>query len=206
VEVIWKTVELAITQQVTIGAHVSFLDRENFGRKEWQLEPEAIYDLVTQQLLLLNDIAIALGAKMEYVKPHGALYNMSAQDAALAKTIAQAVKDFDSQLQLIGLSGSTSISAAQALGITTQSEVFADRSYQDDGSLTPRSQPNALLTDSKLVCDQVAAMITKGEVTTVNGKIIPIKADTICLHGDGEQAVVFAKAIHQLLHEQLKTD
>lgn len=192
----WQTVESAIKHKVTIGAHFSFFDRNNFGRREMQLDKKEIYDLVAQQLIILNEITSALDTKIDHVKPHGALYNMSARDAALANTIAKAVKDFDSSLLLFGLSGSHSISEAKAIGVKTASEVFADRTYLDDGSLTPRSQSNALINDAQKAVQQTLQMIKEGTVTTVSGKIIPIVAETICIHGDGKQAVEFAKAIN----------
>ena len=193
----WQTIELAIKHNVIIGAHLSFLDRKNFGRTEMSLDKAEVYDLVIQQLIILNDIATELDTELHHVKPHGALYNMSARDAALANTIATAVKDFNSHLILFGLSGSHSISEAKAIGLQTASEVFADRTYQDDGLLTPRSQPNALIVETNKVVQQVLQMIKEGKVTTVSGKEIPIMAETICIHGDGKQAVEFAKAIHK---------
>ncbi len=192
----WKTVELAIKYQVAIGAHPSFHDRTNFGRVEMKMENAEVYDLVTQQLFILNEIVTGQDSKLQHVKPHGALYNMSARDAALANTIARAVKDFDRSLVLYGLSGSHSIREAKASGLQTASEVFADRSYQDDGSLTPRSHPHALIEDSNKVVQQVLQMIKEGTVTTLSGRIIPIVAETVCIHGDGEHAVEFAKSIY----------
>lgn len=195
----WQTVETAIKHKVLIGAHPSFFDRKNFGRTEMNVEKEEMYDLVSQQLIILDEIASGLGAKLNHVKPHGALYNMSARDAVLANTIAKAVKDFDSNLILFGLSGSHSMSEAKAIGLQTASEVFADRTYQDDGSLTPRSQPNALIEDTNKAVQQVLQMTKEGTVTTVSGKIISIVAETICIHGDGKHAVEFAKAIHNAI-------
>ena len=160
------------------------------------LAKEEVYDLVTQQLFILNEIVSGLDTKLHHVKPHGALYNMSARDAALANTIARAVKDFDPGLIVFGLSGSHSIREAKAMGLQTASEVFADRTYQDDGSLTPRSQPNALIEHADKAVQQVLQMIKEGTVITVSGKIIPIVAETICIHGDGKHAVEFAKAVH----------
>ncbi len=197
----WKTVESAIKHKVAVGAHSSFPDRINFGRSEMQLNGEEIYDLVSQQLFILHEITSSLDTKIHHVKPHGALYNMSARDAAMANIIAKAVKDFDSHLVLFGLSGSHSISEAKAIGLQTASEVFADRTYQDDGSLTPRSQPHALLEETGKVIAQVMQMIKKGTVITITGKTIPIIAETICIHGDGKQAVEFAKAIHKAINE-----
>jgi 5-oxoprolinase (ATP-hydrolysing) subunit A len=192
----WQTAELAIKHKVAIGAHVSFLDKENFGRNEMQLSSDEIYELVSQQLIILSEITTELGATINHVKPHGALYNMSAKDAKLARVIAKAVKDFDSNLILVGLSGSHSINEAKKIGLKTASEVFADRTYQDDGTLTPRSQPNALIEEVDTVVKQVLQMLKEGMVITTSGKTIPIRAETICIHGDGKQAVEFAKAIH----------
>lgn len=194
-----QTVELCLKYKVAIGAHPSFFDRENFGRTEVKLEQEEIYDLISQQLFILNETVAGFDTKLLHVKPHGALYNMSAKDSLLAKTIARAVKDFDASLIVVGLSGSYSVSEAKALGLKTANEVFADRSYQDDGSLTPRSQSNAIIDDTEKVVQQVVQMINEGTVTTKSGKKIPIVAETICIHGDGKQAVDFAKAIHNAI-------
>jgi 5-oxoprolinase (ATP-hydrolysing) subunit A len=194
-----QTIEGCIQHNVAIGAHPSFHDRENFGRKEMDLPVQDLYELLTQQLIVINEIADSLGAKLNHVQPHGALYTMSAKDALLANVIARAVKDFDSHLILYGLSGSYSISEAKKIGLQTASEFFADRSYQDDGSLTSRSQPGALINDTNKAVQQVLQMINEGMVTTVSGKKIPIVAETICIHGDGEHAVEFAKAIHDAM-------
>lgn len=194
-----QTIELCVKHHVAIGAHPSFMDKENFGRTEMNLSVADLYELVTQQLLIFHEVMESFDARMDHVKPHGALYNMSANDALMANVIAKAVKDFDSHLILVGLSGSHSIEQAKAVGLHTASEVFADRTYQDDGSLTPRSQPNALVEDAGKVVSQVVEMIEKGTVTTVSGKKIPVIAETICLHGDGPHAVTFAKAINKVL-------
>lgn len=196
------TIDLAKQYNVNIGVHPSFFDRENFGRTEMKTTPEEVYRLVTEQLFLFKKFADAADAVVHHIKPHGALYNMAARDAALAKAIAQAVKDFDENLVLFGLSGSVSISEAKALGLKTWSEVFADRTYQDNGSLTPRSQPNALLEDEEQSIQQVLQMVKAKTVTTLSGKTIPIEADTICIHGDGKNAVAFAKKIYHTLQKQ----
>ncbi len=197
-----QTVELCVKYNVMIGAHPSFFDRKNFGRTEMKLGQEEIYDLISQQLFILNETAAGFDTKLLHVKPHGALYNMSAKDSLLANTIARAVKDFDASLIVIGLSGSHSISEAKALGLKTVNEVFADRTYQDDGSLTARSQPNALMEDTDKVVQQVIQMIKEGTVTTVSGKKIPIIAETVCIHGDGKMVVDFAKAIYDTMKIQ----
>lgn len=193
---IQQTIELAVGHGVTIGAHPSFYDRNNFGRTSMQLPVQELYELIIQQLLIFKEVADGIGERINHVKPHGALYNLSAGDALTANIIAKAVKDFDAGLILYGLSGSHSISEAKAIGLRTASEVFADRSYQDDGSLTPRSQPGAMIEDSGKAVQQVLQMVNEGTVTTVSGKTIPIIAETICIHGDGKKAVEFAKAIH----------
>jgi UPF0271 protein len=195
-----ETILLAKESRVAIGAHPSFLDRENFGRTEIKnLKPKEVYELVTEQVKILEKIVLACNAQLHHIKPHGALYNMAAKDTALAMAIAHAVYDFDKRLVLFGLSGSYSISEAQSLGLKTASEVFADRTYQDDGSLTPRSQPNALIEDGERCIKQVLQMVKNKKLTSVSGKEISIVADTICLHGDGKNAVSFAKVIYERL-------
>ncbi len=199
VQTMYDTIELAVNHKVSVGAHISYLDKINFGRIEMDLSENELYDLVQQQLIILNEIIDLFDIKLTHVKPHGALYNQSAKNSGLAKTIAGAVKDFDQQLILFGLSGSYSIREAEALGLITASEVFADRTYQDDGSLTQRSQPNAIIEDVSEVVKQVLQMINDSTVTSVSGKIIPVVAETICIHGDGKHAIQFAKAIHDAI-------
>src|SRR5260221_8610343 len=202
---IWETMELAKKYKVSVGAHPSFLDKENFGRKEINLSPGDIYELVAQQLILFDEIASDADTSMQHVKPHGALYNMSAKNISIAKAIANAVRDHNTHLVLFGLSGSYSISEAKIIGLKTTSEVFADRTYQDDVSLTSRSQPTALIEDAGKAMQQVLQMVKKGTVTTISGKIIPIVAETICIHGDGKHAAVFAKQIHEaIIEEEIK--
>ena len=177
-----ETVALCIRHKVKMGAHPSYLDRENFGRKEIELSPEEIYLLVKKQVEILKKIAENAGAKLNHVKPHGALYNTSAKNAAIATAIAKAVKDIDPSLILFGLKNSHSVAAGKALGLKTAAEAFADRRYESDGSLTPRSQPGACFETVEQVLTQVQKM----------------KADTWCIHGDGPHALAFAKALHKL--------
>lgn len=198
----WQTIELAKKYNVSIGAHPSFLDKENFGRREIILTTGEIYELITQQLFLFHEIAISADASIHHVKPHGTLYNMSAGDSSIANAIARAVKDFDQKLVLFGLSGSHSISEAKAIGLKTASEVFADRTYSDDGTLTPRSQPNALIENAGRAVQQVLQTIKQGTVTTLSGKTISIVAETICIHGDGKHAVEFTRQIHDALKKE----
>lgn len=195
VDTMQETIQLCKLYNVAIGAHPSFLDRENFGRVEKQLPVHELYELVTQQLLLFNEVLQVTDAKMNHVKPHGALYNLSAGDQLTAKVIAQAVKDFDGDLVLVGLSGSHSVSEAAKIGLKTANETFADRTYGDDGKLTSRADANATINNTIEMMKQVIQMVNDGVVTTTSGKKIPVIADTICLHSDGKHAVEFAKAI-----------
>jgi 5-oxoprolinase (ATP-hydrolysing) subunit A len=199
---IWKTIELAVKNNVAVGAHVSFLDKDNFGRTEIKLPAEQIYELVEQQLIIIKEIADSFNVKIHHVKPHGALYNMSARDEVVAKVIAESIKDFDANLILFGLSGSYSINKAEKTGLKTASEVFADRTYQDDGTLTSRSMPDALIEDADKAVKQTLQMIKKGTVTSVSGKEIPIKVETVCIHGDGEHAVEFAQRIFSTFQKE----
>lgn len=194
-----RTVELAMKHHVAIGAHPSFMDRENFGRTDIRLPLSEVYDLVTKQIHLLGDISKKFGTKLHHVKPHGALYNMAARAKPMAAVIALAVKDFDDRLKLYGLSNSHLIIEAKKIGLKAVNEVFADRAYQDNGRLVSRSKPGALINDTTEVVQRVLQMINEGTVTTLSGKIIPVAAETICIHGDGEHAVDFAKAIHDAI-------
>ncbi len=194
-----STVKLCKDFGVRIGAHPSFPDRANFGRTMMEMSPEEIYKMVREQIQVLHKHASALGEKIHHVKPHGALYNASAKDPAIAKAIAQAVFDEDPNALLFGLSGSYSLAAAEALGLKTAHEVFGDRAYQADGSLVPRNQAHACLDQTEEVIHQVKRMVQKGEVQAVSGEIIPLRIDTICLHGDGPHALAFAQVIRELL-------
>ena len=194
-----KTILLAEKYNVNIGAHPSYLDRENFGRTEIKISPQEVYELVSQQIKFLQTIADDCNATLHHIKPHGALYNMAAKDKSLASAIANAVTNHDTNLTLFGLSNSFLISEAKATGLKTTSEVFADRTYQDDGSLTPRSQPDALIKNNEAAIQQVLMMVKQGKVKTVSGKEIAIAVETICIHGDGEHAVEFAKVLHDVI-------
>ncbi len=194
-----ETVELCKKYNVAIGAHPSFPDRENFGRTDMLLPPSEVYETVVKQINALEKIAAASGVSLRHVKPHGALYNMAARDKSLAPFIALAVFDTNNKYILYGLSGSYLIKEGKNLGLKTASEVFADRTYKDDGSLTSRSKDDALILDTGTAVAQVLQMIKEGKVISTTGKKIPIIAETICIHGDGEHAIEFAKAIHEAL-------
>lgn len=196
-----RVVELCLQYNVNIGAHPSFLDRENFGRTEIDMSLSQIHNIVAEQLEILNELVKKSGGKLHHVKPHGALYNMAAKNTGMAHAIAKAVKEFDALLVLYGLSGSQLIAMAKEEGLQTANEVFADRTYQPDGSLTSRALPNALLINTDNVVKQVVKFVKENKVMTVTGKEINVKADTVCIHGDGVHAVEFAKSIYQKLHE-----
>jgi UPF0271 protein len=197
-----ETVALCIRHKVKIGAHPSYLDRENFGRKEIELSPEEIYLLVRKQVETLKKITEQAGAKLHHVKPHGALYNMAAKDPELAKAIGTAIRNVDGSLILYGLSESVMLSEGKKLGLRIAHEVFADRTYQEDGTLTPRANPTALIKNEVDAKSQVLTFIQKQKVRTVSGNYIDIKADTICLHGDGIHAVAFAQLIYTSLRQE----
>ena len=203
-ETMRETLLLAKKHGVKVGAHPSFDDKENFGRTEMKISFADLYELVLQQVEELDLMCSFLGLKMHHVKPHGALYNMAAKNKRMATVIAMVVKTVRPDLILYGLSGSYIISEAQALGLKTASEVFADRTYQDDGSLTPRTESNALIESEEQSIQQVLKMVEHGTVTSVSGKEIKLHADTICIHGDGEHAVAFAKNIYETL--KMNTD
>lgn len=196
-----RTVELAIQKGVAIGAHPGFPDLENFGRRAMSLLPQEVHDIVFDQVSALKEMCESLDTRLDHVKPHGALYNQAAADNEMAHAIAEAVKESDPNLILFGLSGSELISEAEKLNLRTASEVFADRTYRSDGTLTPRTDRNALITNTEQSLAQVMQMITQKTVTAVTGESVPIKAETICIHGDGEHAVEFARAIRNALAE-----
>jgi 5-oxoprolinase (ATP-hydrolysing) subunit A len=200
-DIMKRTIGLSVKHGVAIGAHPGFADKENFGRTEQHLSNEAYYDLVSKQLAIIQKFIDEAGATLHHVKPHGALYNMSAKDPILANIIAAAVKDHNPSLKLYGLSNSYSITEAEKTGLQAVSEVFADRTYTDEGNLTPRNQPNALISSEQQSLQQVLQMIRQQRVTSTGNKTVPVKAGTICIHGDGAHAVSFAHLIFTTLKE-----
>jgi UPF0271 protein len=191
------TIAHCLSHQVKIGAHPSYLDRENFGRTVVTLSPTEIYQLVQKQVHILQKIATESGAKLNHVKPHGALYNESAKNKIVAQAIAKAVFDLDPNLILFGLSQSHSITQAAEMGLRVANETFADRAYVEDGNLMPRSQVGAVHEDVDTLFQQVLD-IQNGFVKTNLGHKIALTSDTICIHGDGPNALAFAKKIHGL--------
>lgn len=195
-----KTVMMAKACGIAIGAHPGYPDLVGFGRRNMAVTPEELQAMVQYQIGALRAFCDAQGVVMQHVKPHGAMYNMAAKDRKLADAICRAIKEIDPNLILLGLSGSQMLHAAQDAGLSWASEVFADRAYEEDGSLTPRSMPGAVITDEEEAITRVLQMVQTGTVTTRTGKVIPIEADSICLHGDGIKAVEFARRIRvQLL-------
>lgn len=196
-----KTVRLALEKDVAIGAHPGFQDLPGFGRRNLQLSAQEIYDIVVYQIGALSAFVNAEGGILQHVKAHGALYNMAAKDVVYAGAIAEAVYDVNPALILYGLAGSELVTAGNEIGLRTASEVFSDRTYQKDGSLTPRSDANALFTDSSEAIARVVRMVKEGKVLTVGGTDAEMKADTVCIHGDGVNALSFAEQISKSLAE-----
>lgn len=200
-DIMRRTVEIALANGVAIGAHPGYDDRENFGRTAMSLSADDIRAIVTDQLGKLKAICEEFGTRLHHVKPHGALYNQAAKDPSLSHAIVEAVARFDRKLIFYGLSGSCMISEADAAGLKTSSEVFADRTYSSDGSLTPRSEPGALITEADVAISHVLEMVEKQSVTSLSGEVIAIKAETICIHGDGATAVDLARSIRESLEK-----
>lgn len=197
-----RTAELALEKGLAVGAHPGFHDLQGFGRRKMSLSPEEASDLILYQVSAMKGVCESLGGKLRHVKPHGALYNQAAANPTLSRAIADAVRSLDPDLVLYGLSGSCLITEARDAGLSTASEVFADRTYQSDGSLTPRTRQDALIEDTASAVKQAIAMISNGQVTATDGTSVEVAADTICMHGDGKNAVAFAEAINRALADQ----
>jgi UPF0271 protein len=185
-----ETVALALEHRVKIGAHPGFADRENFGRRELKLTDEALRDLIVRQISTLRELT-----KLHHVKLHGALYNLAARDVHIAAVAAAAIESVDRGLVVYALAGSELVRAAQARGLAVAEEVFADRRYRKDGSLVSRDEPGALIANASDALRQVVRMVSEGVVRSIDGVDVAIRADTVCLHGDGPYAVEFAKAL-----------
>ena len=197
-----KTVRLALKKGVGIGAHPGFQDLIGFGRREIKVTPEEAYDLVIYQIGALHAFTKAEGGKLQHVKPHGAFFNMAAKDAALSEAISEAVYDVNPELILFGLSGSELVKAARRIGLRAASEVFSDRTYQEDGTLTSRREANALIKNPNEAINQVVRMVKEQQVTSVTGTTVAIAADTVCIHSDGEKALEFAEQISFTLKKE----
>lgn len=196
-----RIVGAALAKGVAVGAHPGLPDLQGFGRREMKITPAEAYAMVLYQVGALAGFVQAAGGRLNHVKPHGALYNMAVRDRKLSEAIAQAVRDFDPGLVYFGLAGSVMIEAAEGLGLRACGEVFADRSYQDDGTLTPRRLPGAMITDLEQAVAQVRRMVHEGCVRALSGREIPIEAHTVCLHGDQPGALEFAVGLSSALRE-----
>ena len=198
-EVMRRTVAAAAAAGVAIGAHPGFPDLMGFGRRNLAATPDEVYGYMLYQLGALDAFARAASVKLQHVKPHGALYNMAGKDEKLSAAIARAIHDFDPSLILLGLSGSAMLTEGEKAGLRVAREVFADRAYNEDGSLVSRKLPGAVITDEDEALARVLRMIEQGEVQTVTGKVIPIAADSVCVHGDSAHALAFVTRIRGAL-------
>jgi 5-oxoprolinase (ATP-hydrolysing) subunit A len=204
-DTIKRLVEHSLRYDIAIGAHPSYEDRKNFGRIDVMnkaIHPEDLTDILKTQVDRVQKICLGLGTRVSHVKPHGALYNRAAWDREVSALICTAIHAVDSSLLFYGLSGSEMKTAAASGNVTFISEVFADRTYQEDGSLTPRTAGNALIEAEGQSLRQVLQMVQTGTVTSTSGKTIPVKAGTVCVHSDGAHALAFAKNMHTALIAQ----
>ena len=198
-DVMAKTAELCKNNGISMGAHPGFFDLMGFGRRNLAVSPSEAKNLMIYQVGALDAFAKSMGIKLCHVKPHGALYNMAAKDKALAKAIAEGIYAYDKSLVLLGLSGSEMLNAAKEIGLPCAAEVFADRAYEDDGSLVARSKPGAMIKDEDEAVSRVIRMIKEHKVTSISGKDIDIEPASVCVHGDSEKALLFVKKIRSAL-------
>lgn len=194
-----KTVASAAGASTAVGAHPGFPDLMGFGRRNMNVSPDEAKAYIKYQVGALLAFTRAQGIELQHVKPHGAFYNMAAVDEKLAEAICKGVYEVDKNIILLGLANSKMISAAEKIGLKAASEVFADRAYNDDGTLVSRKLPGAVIHDKDLAIKRTVQMVTDGTVETINGKIIKIKADSICVHGDNPSALEFVKNIRATL-------
>ena len=194
-----KTIAMAKETGVRVGAHPGFPDLMGFGRRNMDVSPAEAKAYTLYQLGALDAFCKAHGVKMQHVKPHGAMYNMAGKDYALSKAICEAIYEYDKALIVMALSGGELVHAAEDMGLKVAREVFADRAYEEDGSLVNRRKEGAMITDENEAIARVVRMIKEQKVTAITGKDIPIKADSVCVHGDGVKALAFVKKIRETL-------
>ncbi len=197
-----KTVNLCKDSNVAIGAHPGFNDIVGFGRRNMNVSPEDVKNMIIYQVGALDAFCKASGIKLQHVKPHGALYNMAAKDANLARAICEGIYEYDSSLILMGLANSEMIAKAKEIGLPFAAEVFADRAYEDDGTLVARTKPGAMIKDEDEAVSRVIGMIKNRTVKSINGKEIEICPDSVCVHGDSEKALVFVRKIRAALEKE----
>lgn len=200
--VMGKTIQMAKEAGIRVGAHPGFPDLMGFGRRNMEVSPAEAKAYTIYQLGALDAFCRANGMKMQHVKPHGAMYNMAAKDYNLAKAICEAIKEFDDTLIVMALSGGQLVQAAKDMGLRVALEVFADRAYEEDGSLVNRRKEGAMITDEEEAIARVIRMVKEQKVTAITGKDIDIKADSVCVHGDGAKALAFVERIRATMKEE----
>lgn len=196
-----ETVSAAHQAGIAIGAHIGLPDLVGFGRRAMSISAQQAYDLTVVQIGALMAVARTVGAALVHVKPHGALYHMAEQDQDLAGALARAIRDVDPTLRLTAFADGQLIATGQAMGLAVTHEVFADRRYQADGRLVPRSKPDAVIEDADAVAQQAVDLAVHGRVTTINGSTLELRADSICVHGDRDDAETVARTLHQHLRK-----
>ena len=197
-----KTAALCKASGVPMGAHPGFPDLQGFGRRNMNVSPADAKNLILYQVGALDAFCRSAGIRLQHVKPHGALYNMAAKDASLSDAICRAIYEYDPSLILMGLANSEMIKSAVKIGLPYASEVFADRAYEDDGTLVARSKPGAMIENEDEAVERVITMIKTHTVKTISGKTIEITPDSVCVHGDSEKALAFVEKIRKALTEE----
>lgn len=200
--VMMKTVNMVKKASTGAGAHPGYPDLMGFGRRNMNVSHEEAKAYTLYQISALGGMCKAAGVKLSHVKPHGAMYNMAGKDYELSKAICEAIKEYDPSLIVMGLAGSQMVKAARDMGLKTAEEVFADRAYEEDGSLVARSKPGAMIEDEEEAIARVVRMIKEGKVQAITGNDIDIKADSVCVHGDGEKALLFVEKIRKALTDE----
>ena len=192
-----KSVEACKRNSVAVGAHPGFPDLQGFGRRNMIIPPKEVKAMVMYQIGALDAFCRANGITMQHVKPHGALYNMAGKDYELARAVCEAIADVNPRLILMAQAGSQMQKAAEEMHLKMAREIFADRAYEEDGSLVARNKPGAMITDENEAIERVITMVRQGKVAAITGKEIPIQADSVCVHGDGEKALLFVKKLRE---------
>lgn len=200
--VMMKTVNMVKKAGTGAGAHPGYPDLMGFGRRNMNVSHKEAKAYTLYQISALGGMCKAAGVKLSHVKPHGAMYNMAGKDYELSKAICEAIKEYDPSLIVMGLAGSQMVKAARDMGLKTAEEVFADRAYEEDGSLVARSKPGAMIEDEDEAIARVVRMIKEGKVQAITGNDIDIKANSVCVHGDGEKALLFVEKIRKALTDE----
>lgn len=196
-----RTVAIAREHGISVGAHPGYSDLQGFGRRQVDISPEEGYDAIVYQVGALMAVCSTQGVELKHVKPHGAFYNRCAVDRELSDAVVAAICDLDPSLIVVGLAGSKLVDAARDAGLRVAQEYFVDRNYTDEGELVNRREPDALITDEEIAIERAIRAITEGKVVSRGGKLLEIEADTICIHGDGEKALRFARDIREAFRE-----